>query len=249
MSEPPTWLRPDIFTRAPGVAAGFSTRLGGVSAAPFGTLNLGLSTDDDRESVLENRRRLFGEVGFGLDELAITGQVHGDAVCVVDAAGLYRGFDGMVSTTPRLLLCLSAADCASVLLASADGRIVGACHAGWRGAAAGIVGKTVTRMAEQGARPGDLLAYVSPCISAERFEVGDEVADRFDDRFVIRAPGAKPHVDLKAVLLDQLVAAGVPDDAVEISPHCTHAETALFFSHRAENGVTGRMMGFIGIRG
>ncbi|MDZ4698106.1 MAG: laccase domain-containing protein, partial [Rhodothermales bacterium] len=137
----PVWVKPAIFDSIAGVVAGFSTRLGGVSVSPFDSLNLGLSTNDTREAVLENRRRLFGAVGFEAGQLAITGQVHGAEVAVVETPGLYPGFDGLVTTTPRLLLCLSAADCASVLFARADGGMVGACHAGWRGAAGGIVAR------------------------------------------------------------------------------------------------------------
>lgn len=244
---PPVWIKSASLDAIPGVVAGFSTRLGGVSAPPFGTLNLGLSTHDDHDAVLENRRRLFEVVGFGMGELAITGQVHGAEVAVVETPGLYPGFDGLVTTIPRLLLCLSAADCASVLLTASDGGIVGACHAGWRGAAAGIAGRTVACMANMGAAPGSLHAYISPCISVARFEVGPDVADRFDARFVVRAPGAKPHVDLKGALVAQLEEAGLAPGAIEVSPHCTHTDTTTFFSHRAEGGVTGRMMGFIGI--
>jgi len=91
-------------------------------------------------------------------------------------------------------------------------------------------------------------AYVSPCISAEHFEVGPEVAREFDVAFVRRWPGKeKPHVDLKAAIVAQLEEAGVAPEAVEVSPHCTVAEVETFFSHRAEKGQTGRMMGFIGM--
>jgi polyphenol oxidase len=243
----PVWLRPALFDSLPGIVAGFSTRHGGVSATPFASLNLGLSTNDDREAVLENRRLLFETVGFEAGELAITGQVHGSEVAVVQTPGLYPGFDGLVTTTPRLMLCISAADCASVLIATAEGGMVGACHAGWRGAAGGIIARTVGCMTDLGAESGSLRAYISPCISAARFEVGPEVAVRFDARFVVRASGEKPHVDLKGALVAQLVEAGLEPDFIEVSPHCTHTDTTTFYSHRAEGGVTGRMMGFIGI--
>jgi hypothetical protein len=242
----PVWLRPAVFVDVPGMVAGFSTRIGGVSAPPFGSLNLGLSTNDDREAVLENRRRLFAEVGFGLEGLAVAGQVHGNEVASVARAGLYPGMDGLVTAAPSLLLCLSAADCAAVLLAMEDGTVVGACHAGWRGAAGGIVRVTLERMAALGATPERLRAYISPCISADRFEVGPEVAARFDKRFVRRDRGERPHVDLRACLEAQLVEGGVAPEAIEVSPLCTYSDTTTFFSHRAEQGSTGRMMGYIG---
>jgi hypothetical protein len=174
--------------------------------------------------------------------------VHGTTVRTVDSPGHVPECDALVTTTPDLLLCISAADCAAVLLADAEARVIGACHAGWRGAAGGIVGTTIEQMVDAGARPLQLHAYVSPCISGDRFEVGPEVAAQFDDAVVLHPPNqAKPHVDLKDSIVRQLTAVGVPASHVEVSPHCTMGETDLFFSHRGENGTTGRMMGCIGL--
>ncbi len=243
------YIQPDTFADETHVVAGFSTRQGGVSGPPFNSLNLGLSTADKNDDVLENRKRLFESAGFSVDQLAITGQVHGTEVLDVDSPGLYVGYDGMVTRTPNLLLCLSAADCASVLIADPVQRIIGACHAGWRGTAGRITVKTVDRMLSHGAQVEHLKAYVSPCISVSQFEVGPEVASQFDPAFVSSIPGKdKPHVDLKKALEFQLLEAGIAADDIEISPHCTFSETEQFFSHRAEHGKTGRLMGFIGLK-
>ncbi len=243
------YLTPTIFDDQPGVVAGFSTRRGGASAAPYASLNLSLSPDDDRDAVIANRKRLFEAVGFSLDQLAFTGQVHGDELLEVTEPGLYRGYDGMVTRTRGILLCTTAADCANILLADAEAGIVGACHAGWRGAVARIAPKTVAWMQQRGAVLARMRAYISPCISTENFEVGPEVAAQFDDTFVVQRPGwPKPHVDLKAALVAQLVDAGLDEAHLEVAPHCTYADTDTFFSHRAENGRTGRMMGFIGMK-
>ncbi len=246
----PTYLRPTVFDGLPGVVAGFSTRHGGVSAAPYASLNLGLSTGDDDARVRANRHRLVEDLGFSAGRLAVAGQVHGAQVLEVTAPGLFPGFDAMVTRTPGLLLGITAADCAAVLLADDGARVVGACHAGWRGAVARIVEKTVAAMARLGAEPARVRAYVSPCISMDNFEVGPEVASQFAPSFVHHLPGQdRPRVDLKAAIAAQLTAAGLAPEAVEVSPHCTFAETDDFFSHRAEKGRTGRMMGFIGMRG
>ncbi|WP_456425223.1 peptidoglycan editing factor PgeF [Rhodocaloribacter sp.] len=246
----PTLLRPAVFAGVPGLAVAFTTRHGGVSEPPYASLNLSLSTGDDAARVRENRRRLAEALGFAPDALAVAGQVHGAKVRAVDTPGLYSGFDGLVTAAPGVLLCITAADCAAVLLADAEAGVVGACHAGWRGAAARIVPETVAAMTALGASPARMRAFVGPCISAKHFEVGPEVAERFAPAFVRRFPEKdKPHVDLKTALAAQLTGAGLPSDAVEVSPHCTFAETRDFFSHRAEGGVTGRMMGVIGFRG
>ena len=244
----PAPLTPEVFAGLPHVVAGFSTRRGGVSAGAYTSLNLGLSVDDQPEHVWENRRRLFEALGFTTEQLAVAGQVHGTDLRHVEAPGLYRGVDGLVTRTPGVLLCITAADCAAVLLADAVAGIVGACHAGWRGTAAGIVGQTVAEMGRLGAEPERLRAYISPCISAAHFEVGPEVAAQFDEAFVRHPPAQpRPYVDLKAALMAQLREARLPVDAIEVAPHCTYAQTELFFSHRAEDGRTGRMMGFIGL--
>lgn len=244
-----TTIEPEIFKALPGIVAGFSTRHGGRSAAPYDSLNLGLSTGDAQESVLENRGRLFESLGFRPDQIAVAGQVHGARVKEVTEPGLFPGFDGMVSQKPGILLCISAADCAAVLLVDPEAKIVGACHSGWRGTVARISERTIREMERLGARPERVLAYVSPCISAERFEVGPEVAEQFDDRFVVRQSDApRPFVDLKGAIRAQLMEVGVEPGSIEVSPHCTFSETDAFFSYRAESGTTGRMMGFIGMR-
>lgn len=248
MSTPLTLLKPIVFDDQPSVVAGFSTRHGGVSTGDYASLNLGLSTADNRLNVLENRRRFFDALGFTIEELALPGQVHGTEVRAVAEAGLYPGYDALVTGRTGLLLCISAADCAAVLLADAEAGVVGAAHAGWRGAAGGIVGRTVAAMQALGATPVRIRAYISPCISEAHFEVGPEVAAQFDPAFVHPRPHANPHVDLKAALLAQLVTSGVPSDAVEVAAHCTVAEHHTFFSHRADHGTTGRMMGCIGLR-
>lgn len=246
---PAPYLAPTVFDDLSGLVAGFSMRAGGISPVPYDALNLGLSTDDADANVRENRRRLFEGLGFAPDALAIAGQVHGAEVAVVERGGLYRGVDGLATTTPGVLLCISAADCAAVLLADPEAGVVAACHSGWRGTVANIAGRAVERAAALGADPGRLRAYISPCISAEHFEVGEEVAAHFDDAFVRRPDGApRPFVDLKGAIAAQLRAAGVPGAHVEVDPHCTVASRDRFFSYRAEDGRTGRMMGFVGLR-
>ncbi|MEM1126350.1 MAG: peptidoglycan editing factor PgeF [Bacteroidota bacterium] len=232
----------------PGWVAAFSTRLGGVSAPPFGSLNLSRSVGDKPDAVAANRALVCTALGVRADQLAVAGQVHGAEVCVVEAPGLYPGFDGLVTAVPDVVLTLTAADCASVLLADPVRRVAGACHAGWRGTVAGIVGRTVSQMQDLGADPSGMQAYVSPCISAAHFEVGEEVAAAFAPAYVVRPAGRpRPYVDLKAALRDQLVEAGVRASHVTVDPRCTYADRTLFFSHRADQGQTGRMMGFVGM--
>lgn len=238
-------IRPAALDALPGIAAGFTTRYGGVSAPPFGALNLGFSTGDRKADVQANRRLLARAMGFEPSALAVAGQVHGDAVAHVTQGGTYARRDSLVTDRSGVLLCMMAADCASVLLADPEARVVAACHSGWRGTAARISAKTVSAMTERGADPSRVWAYVSPCISADAFEVSEEVAERFDAAFVDRTH-SRPHVDLKAAIRAQLLEAGVPPGQIEVDPACTHTDSD-FFSYRRDDGRTGRMMGVIGL--
>ncbi|MFN3596477.1 MAG: polyphenol oxidase family protein [Rubricoccaceae bacterium] len=224
-------LRPALLNAVPGLVAGFTTR----AFAP------------QQEPLEAARARLAAHESFG--ETASAGQVHGADVAVVTAGGHVPAHDGLVTTRAGVLLTTVSADCALVLLADPEAGVVGACHAGWRGAVAGVLEATLGAMTAHGARPERLLAYLAPCISAEAFEVGEEVASQFPAEAVLRQPEwPRPHVDLRAFLHARLRAAGVPEGHLEQSMACTARETGRFYSYRAENGQTGRMIGFIGRR-
>ena len=241
-------LRPAVFAGLPHVVAGFSTRAGGVSEAPFDGLNLGYATGDDEAAVRENRRRLLGALGFVPDALATAGQVHGVRVATVKEPGHAEQTDGLVTNRRGLALGILVADCAAVLLADAEAGVVGACHAGWRGAVGQIPAGTVEAMRALGAEPERVRAWVSPCIGPEDFEVGPEVARQFDGEHVRRRPEwPKPHVDLRAAIVAQLLGEGLDRAHIEVERSSTF-DTERFFSYRACGGATGRMMGVIGMR-
>lgn len=228
----PTLLRPSVFDGIDDLYAAFTTRH---FAGP------------DRAAARNALERLARTEGF--EGVATAGQVHGSAVAAVDRPAHVPDHDGLVTTTPGLLLATVAADCALVLLADPEVRAAGACHAGWRGAVAGVVPETVRALVRLGARPDRLYAYVGPCISTEAFEVGDEVAAAFDRAYVVRrADWPRPHVDLRAAVVAQLRAAGVPPEHTEVADACTATDPA-FYSYRAEAGTTGRMFGLVGWRG
>ena len=248
MESAPPLLRPAIFADAPGIVAAFTTRDGGISQSPFASFNLGLSTGDDEGAVRENRRRLLDALGFAPDALATVGQVHGADVATVSAPGHTPRHDGLVTDRGGLVLGVVVADCGAVLLADAEAGVIGACHAGWRGAVGGIPIVTVEAMRKLGAEPKRIRAYVSPCIGPEDFEVGTEVATQFDDAHVHRPPEkTKPHVDLAGAIVTQLLKMGLRKRHIE-TEGCSTFDTARFFSYRAEGGTTGRMMGVIGMR-
>ncbi|HZZ69484.1 MAG TPA: peptidoglycan editing factor PgeF [Phenylobacterium sp.] len=223
--------------QVPGVRHAFFTRRGGVSSGIYASLNVGLGSKDDPEAVIENRRRCAAH--FGAETIVTAYQVHSASALVADGpwpAGPPQA-DGVVSATAGVVCGALAADCAPVLLADPQARIVAAAHAGWKGALTGVVEATVVRMESLGADRNRLCAAVGPCIGPDSYEVGVEFLERFvhfDSAYAaFFRPGATPDkrmFDLPAFVLARLAAAGV--NACEWVGHDTCAEADDFFSNR-----------------
>ena len=218
----------------PGARAFFSTRKGGVSEGPYESLNLGVLTDDDQLRVAENRRRLAEGVGIDLGRIAQGWQVHGTGLREWNGPpGDERPkVDGHTTAEPDLALLVLVADCLPVALAG-EGRI-GMLHCGWRGLADGIIEKAVASFR---AAPA---AAVGPGIGVCCYEVGPEVLERFAD---LEGVARDDHLDLRAVAELRLREAGV--DRIEHVDHCTSCRPDLYFSHRRDDGVTGRQSGLV----
>ena len=235
---------PGVFQEFPNLIAAESTRHGGVSPVPFASLNLGLHTADAPENVAENRRRFWEAVGIGSDRVAASHQVHGNEVLLVREPGNYQGYDALITQLPGIALAVTVADCTPVLIYDPVGKAIAAIHAGWRGTVGRIVEKAVLKMGEEfGTDPADCRAYVGTCIDECSFEVGDEVAAHFPDQhkhFNRRA--GKYYVDLKKANHDQLTTCGLVGSNIQVSPYSTVTDNGDYFSHRLENGQTGRML-------
>ncbi|MEX1063028.1 MAG: peptidoglycan editing factor PgeF, partial [Balneolaceae bacterium] len=196
-----------------------------------------------------NRQRLYNELGLDPDRVAHAGQVHGDSVKVVTKAGMHPRTDAMITVTRGVALAIQVADCAAVLLADPESHVTGAIHAGWRGAAANIVPKTIQKMTRTAsARPEDMLVYIAPCISQHYFEVGPDVASLFPGQFVNTASFSKPHIDLRGFIHQQLLDAGIPEKQIEIDPGCTFRDAPLYYSYRREQEDAGRMLAIIRLK-
>jgi polyphenol oxidase len=249
----------------------FSTRHGGVSAGPFASLNLGNPSDspqqDSPANIAENYRRLQEALHCPRHTLrAWVRQVHGRSVELIERepeneyaetldAEIRDRFSGQISAdalvclVPNVLLTVRIADCVPILLASADGRAVAAIHAGWRGVVGNIIEKVVRTLQENGFPPANLLAAIGPAISAEHFEVGPEVAEEFTRQNLASAvlrpttTRPKPHIDLQLAIKTQLERAGITQ--IDTNDLCTFRDAADFFSHRRDQGITGRMAAVI----
>lgn len=231
------------------LAHGFTDRLGGVSEGRFAALNVGRKWGDEPAAVAENYRRIAGAGGFDLDSLCLLRQVHGNRVFRAgdvdeasegDALWSGRGDDHVVGVL--------TADCVPILIASDDGGLWAAVHSGWRGTVAGVLPATIAALVGAGARPEGLSVAIGPCIEVAAFEVGDEVAGQFDERFVDRRAGARPHVDLVAAVRQQALEAGVLPTKIERVGGCTHQDALHYYSYRRDGAGTGQHLAFIGPR-
>ena len=221
----------------PGVRHAFFTRNGGVSEGIYASLNVGLGSNDAPDAVAENRRRCAAH--FGAEHLVTVYQVHSATALVADGpwpVGPPQA-DGVVSATAGVVCAALAADCAPVLLADPQARVVAAAHAGWKGALTGVVEATVARMESLGADRNRIRAAVGPCIGPASYEVGVEFLERFlhfdwaYSRFFTAGPAPDKRLfDLPAFVLGRLNAAGV--DACEWLGSDTCAEPDHFFSNR-----------------
>lgn len=237
---------------------GVTLRTAGVSAPPFSSLNGGLHVGDDPDAVRENRRRTARALGADSNDMVCAAQVHGSRTAVVTARdrgrgasefeGAIAGADALVTADSDVLLTLFFADCVPLLLCDVRLRVVGVVHAGWRGAVAGVAENAVAAMVTGfGSRTADIVAAIGPGIGPCCFAVGEEVAEQFPAA-AVRRTGAQCTVDLPGFLRDRLAAVGVSPDHIETCGDCTSCRTDRYFSHRRENGVTGRIAALIGIR-
>jgi hypothetical protein len=247
-----------VASRCFPVRHGFSTRVGGVSHGPFASLNLSRSVGDEPERVEENLRRLAREASLGPGQLVCVNQVHGEAL--VEVASAARGdalppvlgdADGLYTRSGATALCVRTADCVPLLLFAPDVGAVAAVHAGWRGAIAGIARLAVDRLvACYGARAARMHAAIGPSIRRCCYEVSDELAARFCQRFgegVVGRGGGAPHLDIAQACRLALLEGGVEAERIDLLPHCTSCDAAAFFSHRRDRGRTGRHLSFVAL--
>lgn len=219
-----------------GVKHGFFGRAGGVSTGIYASLNAGTGSNDDPAAVAENRRRIAAAFGAPPTHLVGVHQVHSPDAVFLDAPwpGERPKADALVTTTPGLVISVLTADCTPVLLADAEAGVIGAAHAGWKGALGGVLENTVALMREHGAR--DIAAAIGPTIHQASYEVGPEFETRFCEadathaRYFIAGAGDRRLFDLPQFCADQLSAAGVA--RTEVLPLDTYALPAALHSHR-----------------
>ena len=240
MNLPATPFESETLAALPGVRHGFFTRRGGVSQGVYASLNCGLGSGDDGRAVAENRGRAMAAFGLPGEALATAYQVHSAearAIAAPFAPDARPKIDGMATRARGLALGVLAADCAPVLFADPHARVIGAAHAGWRGALGGIVEATVAAMETLGAKRRSISAAIGPSIAQSSYEVGPGFPEPFlardaDARDFFAASTRAGHFmfDLPGYVARRLSALGLA--AVDIVDHDTYSEPSLFFSYR-----------------
>ncbi|NBD00456.1 polyphenol oxidase [Atlantibacter hermannii] len=234
----PDWPLP------PGVAACSSTRIGGVSAGPYASLNLGAHCGDNADDVEENRSRLFAAAQMPSRPVWLE-QVHGNAVLrLIGEPYSAKRADASWSDTPGTVCAVMTADCLPVLFCNQAGSEVAAAHAGWRGLCDGVLEATLASFND---RPENIMAWLGPAIGPQAFEVGDDVRDAFIAKdgqaaSAFRPAGEKYFADIYQLARQRLTAAGVTK--IYGGDRCTFTEQDEFFSYRRDR-ITGRMASFI----
>lgn len=222
-----------------GIRHGFFTRQGGVSKGMYGSLNCGLGSRDDAESVRQNRALVAETLGVPAGRLLTLYQIHSARAVIVDKPwnGEAAEADALVTRTPGLAMGTLTADCAPILLCDPQARVIAAAHAGWRGALSGIAEATMAVMEELGAKRERVVAVIGPSISQRAYEVGSDYVDRFlaeepasETFFMTDESSGEPHFDLSGYVAERLSRAGV--GSVSDLGLCTYCDETRLFSYR-----------------
>lgn len=252
-------------TEFEGLIHAVTTRRGGISAGPFASLNLGLNTGDVFHVVRQNRRKVLSTLGWKPEALLSPVQIHGNRVVTVTQAlgtgsigdtdlGL-GGCDGLLTREKGLVLMIKVADCFPVFLYDPVAEAIGLIHAGWRGIANGIITRAIEAMAVSfRCKPVHIAAGIGPGIGSCCFVVGEDVRVAFEkhnqsNAFPQTNGDERFYCDLKKIIFAELLSCGLREERIRAADACTCCDEALFYSHRRDNGKTGRMAALIGLRG
>lgn len=240
-------------------------RLGGVSTAPYDSMNMALHVGDNPADVWTNRERFFHQLGLNPEHIVTPEQIHGATIARVTAADAGRGAhdyadaisetDALITNEPGLPLMLCFADCTPIVFLDAENRAVGIAHGGWKGTVAKIAASTALAMQREfGTDLAKLQVGIGPAIGPCCYEVGPEVAERFctefpqhEDRLLTPKDNGKAQLNLWEANRLQLLDIGVKSENIELANTCTACQHKWFYSYRADGGTTGRMAAIVAL--
>lgn len=248
----------------PNLTAGITTRHGGTSSHPYESLNLAFHVNDNPQDVINNRKILANQLGFSLDHWILGEQVHGANVETVKSDSAYVGagstpdipaianVDGIITNKRNVLLCAFFADCVPLYFYDPSSGWIGIAHAGWKGTVSGIAKEMVKRLNQEGVLSNRIHVAIGPSIGPQHYQVNHLVIDQIPQQYIEHVCVKLDHVedqyllDLKKLNYLMLIDQDIRPEQITISQQCTF-EQDYFYSHRRDQGKTGRMLGFIGL--
>jgi YfiH family protein len=237
----------NLFKKFPEVVFGFSTKIGGVSPGSYG-LNLSISAGDDLENVKLNRKIFFDRLGINEEQVTFQKQIHSTIINYSEKPKHFDDCDAIYTDKKNNFLAVSVADCVPIFLYEPEKKVIAGIHSGWKGTHGKILTLTIEELVNKySINTSKLLAYIGPCISQDKYEVGEDVGKLFTDDVKYYKNG-KYYLDLKKDNLKQLVSICVKKENIELSELCTFSEKDLLHSYRRDGNTSGRMFGVIGIR-
>jgi conserved hypothetical protein TIGR00726 len=240
-------LRPAIFEQFDEIICGVSTIIDKNAKPPF-WFNQSLSVGDDEKKVLSNRKRWLESLGIPPENCATQKQVHGDTIRFITEGGMKGESDAMITDKPGIAVLISTADCPAIFVYDRKEKLVAGIHSGWRGTSIRIVEKTINTMKNGlGCKPGNLFCYMAPAISQANYEVGPEVAELFDGRY-LKKVGGKFLLDVPLANYHMLLEAGISKKHIQISKLCTYNFSNLLHSYRRDGARSGRASGIIAMK-
>lgn len=241
-------LEPYIFNSYPEIIFGFSTIVSFGVEPPY-YFNLSYSVGDDKSIVDKNRNDFFETLGLTIENVGYQRQIHSDIVKVVECGGDNGVSDALITNKKNLGLAITIADCTPIFIYDKKNKVIAGVHSGWRGTEQKILYKTLKNLRENYlSAPENLIVYIGPSISQANYEVGTEVAEKFDSSFVL-CKDEKVFLDVSGINYKLLLDFGIPKNQIQKSELCTYEFKDLLHSYRRDGSVSGRSIGVIAIKG
>ena len=240
-------IQSEILKKFPEIIFGFNTKIGNERKAPF-YFNVSFSVGDDKKNVEENRNTFFNVLGLKSESIAFQKQVHGDTISFVNSAGYCGESDAMITNIPNIGLAISTADCAAIFIYDPVKKIIAGVHSGWRGTVKKILSKTLLKLINDfHSNPKYLIAYIAPSISMKNYEVDEDVANLFNEKY-IKPIGNKFLLDVAGANYDMLLENGLKPGSVRKSNLCSFELKELLHSYRRDGLKSGRSLGIIAMK-
>lgn len=239
-----------IFKEHPEIFCVFTTRIGGFSQSKYSTMNMGLTSGDNIDTVLKNRKQLFEMLNIDEKKLAIPKQIHSDFVTKAIKPGIYDDTDGLYTDNREIILTIQTADCLPVFMYEPNKSVISIVHVGWQGALKGIIIRTLDRLKKDyHIEISNLKIAIGPGIQPTCFEIREDVYSKFPSEFLKKHEDKnKKFLNLQGFVKHQLLDQSVKTNNIYIDSNCTHCDDLHYYSYRRDKNHSGRMMGFLSFR-